>query len=237
MSDPLSILASIITVIEAVKHTATTASRLLHAPKTYNALIIDLDELRRSATPLQRHPKQLTDVNALIRALALVEDIHKAVVQALAQRSLSTRARAVYLMRHASKMEYYRKQIRAMQKSLLFATSASTLSVFSHRHTHTASMPRLANQTSSLMQSHANEQLAHVSRAVNRQAETLSTVSTAVSRSEMVNNSPRNLLVKVLQAKTVEEQHAVVSNPIEWVTAATHGMDGSLVKAASSLFR
>ena len=124
MADPLSIVASVLTIISSVNATVSAAKGLYAVPQEYEGLSQDLSDLERTLQSLSDPGHGYVDAGSLSRAQKLVVQVHGFIVRYIKSRGHSS---VVSCVKHASQIATFRKLIREAKGDLAKTSSIMTL--------------------------------------------------------------------------------------------------------------
>ena len=136
MADPLSLTASIIAIIAAVKNGANTVILVYNIQNDLKNLQHELNELELSVCSLQRcavFPKSESQPlqQTLQRAHALITQLHEFFIRDLYPLRTERKLLQVFVWRYRTKIHEYQQHIKQCQQSLENATMLTVLYVSS----------------------------------------------------------------------------------------------------------
>ena len=124
MADPLSIVASVLTIISSVNATVSAAKGLYAVPQEYEGLSQDLSDLERTLQSLSDPKHEYVDAESLSRAQKLVVQVHGFIIRHIKSKGYGS---VVCRVRLASQIATFRKLIREAKGDLAKASSVMTL--------------------------------------------------------------------------------------------------------------
>lgn len=127
VADPLSIAASVLAILGAVKGAVSVAKTVYKGVKEQENLNIELEALARAIKTLQGCRVDEKDVEVLRRAKQLVSDLHKFLVQSCDFSSRDRRFRSLTTMRYKTVVGTYCKLIEETKEALTFLNSVTTV--------------------------------------------------------------------------------------------------------------
>ena len=126
MGDPISIAASVLAVVTAVKHTAKKISKQWRASKDHAQLVKGLETFESSLVELQSYPEIDKKMPAILEGKEVVQDIHGFLRKTDFPYQKSKTKRRLALIFHVDRVQYFCRRINEVQAKLVFSSTAVT---------------------------------------------------------------------------------------------------------------
>ena len=134
MAELVSLIASILTIIETVKSTARFANNLHQASNELSNLIADISELESSLNAIEKLSNADSNptkpvLRNLSNAQSLVVRLHQFLVQSIKGNGSGAIAARMNTARYATRIKSYREEIREEKMNLVLCSATSSLLV------------------------------------------------------------------------------------------------------------